>query len=321
MLLKRLIASFVDDASTTDIRSALVRFLRSLRSLWFPARSTELLGVLAVRGADLELRTGESFFHLQQRHYLSRHLTPRQRIDSLLHHQAYESRHYLPGFRREVYANGGLTLWQRSVGGTDFAIRLTRGNDNRIEGELSAVLYVNGSRLSVMSFSYVDARIFGLAPGPIIFITRNQSGREAAQQGLFRSAFKQTTPPYFCLAALSGIAAANGMHRIAAIRHDAHIAYERDVATSLRNSYDVFWASFQAVPLDRQAFLMPVPLGLLPLDAVPAKHRKRATARRQAWAEVSASAAESVSAHQRAGIRVSHCMVSAYLLLAPLMGV
>jgi uncharacterized protein VirK/YbjX len=298
MLFQRLMASFSSDLRSSAVAPALVRFCRSLRTLRHPRLSRRTLAIVEARRAELQLDDGDTFFHLQQRHYLAQRLSTRQRIESVWHHYDHEARHYLPSFRRQVYGESGLLLWQERVDEVDFSIRLLPGNDNRMEGELSVVLYVDGARLSVMSFSYVDARIFGLPSAPIIFITRNQSGREELQQGQFRAAFKHTTPPYFCLAAVIGIAASNGMGHVAAVHHDSHIACDHDNRASLENTYSGFWRAFHATPLDRKSWLLPVPMATVPLSEIKAKHRKRALVRREAWRQVAASASTATREHQ-----------------------
>jgi len=323
MLLRRLVSAFLDDVRATNFRGASARFMRSLRALRFPAQSNRVLKLLDERRADLRLSERDLFFHLHHHHYLSRGFTPQQRIESLLAHYQFEATRYLPSFRGQVYGGQGLVLWQSTLNGTDFRIRLIPGNEVRWrwEGELSAVLSVNGVTLTVMSFSYVNASVFGLSPGPILFITRNQSFREAEPQLLFRSTFKQTTPPYFCLAALSGLAHTNGMRGMAAIRHDAHISQDRDNEEHLKNSYTEFWNSFHATELGGPALLLPVPMAMRPLSDVPAKHRTRARVRREAWAQVTASASAAIRRHQSERTQLSHYLSGVYMLLVPLLGV
>ncbi|MBI3768258.1 MAG: DUF535 family protein [Deltaproteobacteria bacterium] len=116
-----------------------------------------------------------------------------------------------------------------------------------------------------------------------MFVTRNQTDRNAELER-FRDTFKQNSPPYFCLAAVCGIAMANGMRAIFAVKDDAQIAYDTRYADSFRNSYSAFWRVFGAEEIDQQAYQMSIPLQLNPLADV--KHRARAVARRRNWLEI-----------------------------------
>ena len=112
-----------------------------------------------------------------------------------------------------MYRADGLELWRHAANGHVFDIRLMVGNDNLHEGFLSAVAFIDGQRVCVMSFSYVDAALFGWPAGPTLFVTRKQSGRHPEHLRLFARAFKHTSPPYFCFAAMGGIARALGIRR------------------------------------------------------------------------------------------------------------
>ena len=118
--------------------------------------------------------------------------------------------------------------------GTVFDIRLMVGTDNLYEGFLSAVAFIDGQRVCVMSFSYVDGALFGAPAGATLFVTRKQSGRHPEHLRAFARCFKHTSPPYFCLAALAGIARAIGAAEIAAIRARAHPHFSRGHAEVLQ---------------------------------------------------------------------------------------
>ena len=117
----------------------------------------------------------------------------------------------------------GLVLWHRVVDGTRYTIALCATEDKRREGDLSVMCFVGETRVCRVAFAYVNTRLFGLRPGCTIFVTRSQADRNAELQR-FCDTFKQNSPPYFCLAAVCGIAMANGMHAILMVKHDAQIA-------------------------------------------------------------------------------------------------
>jgi hypothetical protein len=134
-----------------------------------------------------------------------------------------------------------------------------------------------------MSFSYVNTSVFGLRDEVAMFVTRNQTYRNDALSR-FRATFKQNSPPYFSFWALSGIAMANGMRSIYAIKHEAHVAYSDRYAEGFKNSYSNFWSKFAAEDVDHQAYRLAIPFALAPIATV--KHRARAAARRRYWEAV-----------------------------------
>jgi uncharacterized protein VirK/YbjX len=227
----------------------------------------------------------DTFFFLTHEYYLSRYFTLAQRIDCAIVHYRFEGQNCTPAYLRSVYQSRcGLTLWHRVVDGVRFAITLRATEDTRHEGDLSVCCLVNDVRVCRVSFSYVDRSIFGLPPEHTIFVTRNQTD-QIPELKLFRDTFKQNSPPYFCVAAVSGIAMANGMGAIFMVKADAQIAYAERYADSFRNSYSGLWQQLGAQEInDRHAYSMPIPMPLTPLSVV--KHRSRAIARRCNWLEI-----------------------------------
>ncbi len=289
MLLTAFVVSCINDARSSAWLAASTDFLGPLRGLRYPALSLRTLQRFNLRHRELELERVEFFNHLRHQFYLSKRLSTRQRLEVALHHHDYEYGRYCDAYRAQVYRHAGLILWQTEVDGTRFCMRLIASRDLSWEGDLSVVLQADGVRLCTMSFSYVDAGLFDAGSGPMMFVTRNQSDPHKPEQQLFRQSFRHTTPPYFCLAAVFGIAQSNGMDSIAAVRHQAQIACTPDNQAVLKNSYDEFWRAFRATELDEQSYVLPVPMTLTPLSEIKAKHRGRAVERRKAWSEVSLS--------------------------------
>lgn len=155
--------------------------------------------------------------------------------------------------------------------------------DYRYEGDLSVLLLVDDVRVCRMSFSYVNATVFGAPSSHAMFITRNQTDRNQ-QLNRFRATFKQNSPPYFCLAALCGIAMANGMRTMYAIKHDAQIAFEERYLSGFKHSYTDFWRQFGAREVDHQVYRLDALLRVAPLSEV--KHKRRAVSRRSNWAQI-----------------------------------
>jgi uncharacterized protein VirK/YbjX len=231
------------------------------------------------------------------RPHLSRNLTVAQRIGCAITHYSFEGRNYGPIYHRSVHQSArGLVLWHRVVDGTRYTIALRGTEDTRREGDLSVLCFVNDTRVCRLSFSYVNASLFGLRSARTMFVTRSQTDRNSELQR-FRDTFKQNSPPYFCLASVCGIAMANGMRTIFMIKHDAQLGYAERYAEGFRNSYSALWEAFGAQELeDLHAYTMSFPLKLNPLLRV--KHKGRAIARRRNWLEVALSARQAML-HER----------------------
>jgi hypothetical protein len=159
----------------------------------------------------------------------------------------------------------------------------------------------------------VNGGLFGQLAGQTMFVTRSQTDRNPELQR-FRDCFKQNSPPYFCLAALFGIAMANGMRSISLVKDEAQIAYQERYAEGFRNSYSALWKAFGAEEMvDRSAYRMSIPPKLSPFSIVT--HRSRALARRRNWLEIALSAQQAMLRERlRAapppidGVALEHCL-------------
>jgi uncharacterized protein VirK/YbjX len=252
--------------------------------------------------------------------YLSTNLTLAQRIGCAITHYSFEGRNYGSTYHRSVHqSQRGLVLWHRVIDGTRYTIALHATRDARREGELSVLCFVNDTRVCRVCFSYVSCSLFGLRPGPTMFVTRSQTDRNPALQR-FRETFKQNSPPYFCLASICGIAMANGMRAIFMVKHDAQIEYAERYAEGFRNSYSALWEAFGAQEIDhRHAYTMSLPLKLNPLSGL--KHKGRAIARRRNWVEIALSARQAMLGDRTSStpppIEGEACELLPYLADAP----
>ncbi len=278
--------------------SAVVSLSAAVRAVVFHKRHRELLRLEIFEKYIVGAGDGDVLFHVSHRHYLSTTFNQRERIEAALAHYRYEGDRYDEGYKEAVYRNGGIVLWSRAAGGVAYTLKLRATTDLRHEGGISVVLCADDVVLNEMSYAWVHAGLLGLGKGTVPFITRNQGvHRSAPELALFREAFPQNSPSYFCLAALHGVALANRATRFAAIRHDCQVAFEERYVNSFRNSYCEFWRSFGAIERSRIAHEMPVPLAAPPLSEVKAKHRKRALLRRTHWTEISQAAQQAVGPH------------------------
>ena len=269
------------------------RFIAACRILRFPTKIKSLWLLKFMRTYFPRARGRDTFFFLTHEYYLSRYFTLGQRVDCAISHYRYESGYHGDTYHAQIYPSPrALTLWQRVVKGARYTLTLGATEDNRHEGDLSIFCLVNDSRVCRVSFSYVGGDLFGAEPAATMFVTRNQTDRNGDLQR-FRDAFKQNSPPYFCLAAACGIAMANGMRAIYVIKDDAQIAYDERYAEGFRNSYSALWKALGAEDTaNRHALKLPIPLNLAPFSQV--NHRNRAAARRRNWLEIILSAREAM---------------------------
>jgi uncharacterized protein VirK/YbjX len=276
---------------------ATKRLVAACRILAYPQKLRTLWQMKFMGPYFKGYKPRDRFFFLTHNYYLSRYFTVAQRIDSAIFHYRFEGENCPPGYLPAVYESSrGLMLWHQVVNGARCAITLCATEDNRYEGDLSVRCFVNDVRVCRVSFSYVNSSVFGLPPQPTMFVTRNQTD-QVPELKLFRDAFKQNSPPYFCIAAVCGIAMANGMPAIYMVKADAQIAYAEDYAESFSNSYSTLWKRLGAREIGGQhAYSMPIPLLLAPLSAV--KHRSRAIARRRNWLEIALCARRTVLAQK-----------------------
>ena len=272
---------------------ALVRLFAAGRILLFPRVFSSIFSLRFFRDYVDGNKDSYGFFFLTHNYYLSKYFTLRERVDCAISHYRHEQRHCGSTYHQSVYhSQGGLILWQREVNGTSYSLILQATDDYRFEGDLSILCLVDGARVCRISFTYVRGALFGLDSDVTMFVTRNQLDRRPELQR-FRQDFKQNSPPYFCLAALSGIAMAHGISSICMIKETAQVAYDRRYAESFKNSYSAFWKTFGAEEIaGRHAYKMSLPLKLKLIESV--KHKSRAVARRQNWLDIMVNARQTI---------------------------
>jgi uncharacterized protein VirK/YbjX len=268
-----------------------VRALRGTRLLLFPVRAWRLHGLNRLGGF---LRVDPLMF-MKREHYLSRFFGPRHRIDNVLLHYRHELDSFDETYRKHVYHEDGLVLFEDQVGDIRVSLRLAATGEHRCEGDLTVFIELNGQDACYVSYSFVNAACFGLPPGKTMFVTRSQL-MPAVQ--LFRRCYPHSSPQYFCLAAIAGIAMANDIRTIAVVKAEAQVCYQAVHAESFRNSYCNFWSQFGARSIDHQAYLLDVPLSVRPLSSVLSKHRARAIERRKLWGAITQRTEAAMRSHQ-----------------------
>jgi len=286
--------------------AALKRSVGSLRALAFPDLMREMSAqnylqrVERKRGGDGQ--PWDPFHFISHHGYLAQGLTLAQRFKAALVHYRQEGSLFDDALVQQVYSPAGFTLWQAEVDGHPFSMHMALAGEESLEGDLCVRLLADGQCVGSQNFVWSDSALFGGSGGATLFITRNQTHTWPELQ-IFRACFKQNSPPYFCLAALSGVAQACGMKELYAVQHAAQMSYLPKYASSFRNSYDEFWEKFSAESVSPQAYRLPLPLELRDLSELKSKHRSRAEARRRAWGEVGRSAGAALASHLRGASR------------------
>jgi len=288
--------------------AALKRALGSLRALAFPGlmRRMSAEGYLQLVGRKRG-KTGQPWdpFHfISHPSYLVQGLSLSRRFKAALFHYRHEAETFDDAMLDQVYSPQGFLLWSAEVEGHQFALHLGLAEYGSIEGDLCLRLVADGRCLITMNFIWADGAMFGRPGGPTIFITRSQM-QNWPELAVFRACFKQNSPPYFCLAALSGVGLACGLPDLHAVQCTAQLSYESKYESSFRNSYDEFWKKFNAQRVTPEAFRLALPLELRDLSELKSKHRSRAEARRRSWGAVGQSAGAALAQHLRSNARAA----------------
>jgi uncharacterized protein len=276
--------------------------VRSMRVLRWPGQHRQLCELDVFRryigaGSDSDV-----FHHLSHRDYLSRHLTPSQRVSCVLSHYKYENATFDDSYKRAVYGGAGLTLWQHEQDGRVYSIILKSSQRYLGEGDLHLAIYSGEELLHRIGFSWVDGQIVGLDCPVAPFIARNQ-GRWRDEQtealfSAFEDSFPHNSPAYFCAAAMQGLASFAHASHLACVKSELSLASKGTGGRSYGHAYDKFWDAFGGAQAAGDCHVVPVPFQLKPLTEVPSKHRKRASTRRARWQEVSEAAQAALQAHR-----------------------
>lgn len=240
----------------------------------------------------------DPFHHLSHRHYLVAGLPARERTACVLTHHRFEEATFDRVYKHAVYRAGGLVLWQADGAGGRFTILLEMASRMNAEGDLTVSFQANGACLHRLSFSWVPARVAGLAGPMLPFVARNQ-GRwvdSDAAFAAFERAYPHNSPGFFCFAALQGVSLALGLTRVVGIKSAHHVAYKDDAARHFANAYDFFWQRLGGRALPGNGFLIALPCQHKPLAELPAKHRKRAAVRRAHWRQIGEAAGGAIGA-------------------------
>ena len=275
---------------------------RSMRVFRWPGQHRQLCELDLFRRYIAADSDSDVFHHLSHRDYLSRHLTPRQRVSCVLSHYQYENATFDDSYKRAVYGGAGLTLWQHEQDGRTYSIILKSSQRYLGEGDLHLAIYSGEELLHRIGFSWVDGQIAGLDCAVAPFIARNQ-GRWRDEQteplfNAFEDTFPHNSPAYFCAAAMQGLASFAHASHLACVKGELALAYKGAGGRCYAHAYDKFWDAFGGAQAAADCHVVPVPYQLKPLADIPSKHRKRASTRRARWQEISDAAQAALQARR-----------------------
>jgi uncharacterized protein VirK/YbjX len=272
--------------------------LRAFRAVFFLGSHKTLFGLKVFSEFVVPQVDNDLFHHLSRRHYLAKNLRSRQRVECVLSHYRFEERSFDINYKKAVYSQGGLVLWQRTVDGTDFLIRLTLADRYAAEGDLCVSLMVDEVRLHAIAFSWIPGSMVQ-EHGCAIFVALNQGRlqKEHEYHHKFAAAFPHNSPNFVCYAALQGLARAVGVQRIVGVSARLQVCFEPTDIGHFDNAYDGFWRTVGGASDGRYGFELPVPWPTKELSQIPSKHRRRAAKRRVLLASVDDHAFLTVTGH------------------------
>lgn len=299
MILAQLKQHWLAPRGTSSLPSRILGVARSMRVLLYYRDHQALCQLDVYRNYVAPAQHGRPFHHLTQPDYLAKGLSARERVQCALSHYHFEETTFNSAYKRAVYLEGGLTLWQHLEDGCSFSIALEAACGANAEGDLSIVLVADGRVLHRLSFSWIDGAAVGVQAPMVPFIARNE-GRwteSGAAFEAFERIFPNNSPSFFCFAAMQGVAQAVGIGQVAAIKCSSHIAYEPNQIKHFANAYDGFWKILGGVEMPGKAWLIALPFYLKPLADMPSKHRKRAAQRRELWRVIGDTARSTLQRH------------------------
>ncbi len=313
-VLVHLAHQFVHDVHSSSFLSAVCRAAFTVSFAVYEWRLfRDVLRQPAYAAHAAVLVPADRFGFAAHRSYLASGLSLRARGLAALQHYQHESRALDASYQESVYRRGGLTLWRDVHDGVSFEVRLLPGQHDMKEGGLSLTFFVDDDPVSVLSYSNLDpALLLGeppstLAPGTLApFVGRRQGTRSPGREA-FTRAFGRGTPGHFCIAALEGIALAQGCDRLYGVAARHHPSYRdalRRGRAGLEDMYDDFWRLLSGKPAGSLAWEMPVPLQPTPLEQLEKDSRRRAKRLRAHQAVVRDSAFRVFRSHLVAPPRI-----------------
>jgi uncharacterized protein VirK/YbjX len=220
--------------------------------------------------------------------YLARGLTPSKRVRALVYNYEFLEKNFSEAFLREI-VHGWSPIYETAAGNNNYAIVMGLSAFPFKEGELSLELHLNGSRIFVVSFTFVQCSIIDVnKKGHAILLSRVQGERGLFQQ--IKAATKDMhdiSPPYLLFSALNGIACALNVSYIFGTSGTRQICFTADRADIFIDTYDDFFISLGATENVNGFFCFDVPLRNKQLQFIKRDHRSRTKKKRRFKATIS----------------------------------
>lgn len=294
------LAGFRAEMGTYNFGVRLVRTMRRSRIIGHGEAVQGLAANPAFLGHLQTDPVPDPLFFLAHEHYLARGLSADDRIRAAETHYAHETAAFDARYIAQVYRGDGLVLWSSVRDDVTYEIRLLPGNDVLYEGGVSLVLFVDGVRVCVLSYTMVPSAM--IAPewhAPLmIFVSRLQLAHHHSYQSAFNRAFDRCMPAHLCFGALAGVAMVLGQDQVLGIDASRSPSWSRSRKDQFCTTYDGFWQSMSGRKVGDFGYLIDIPLHLSSVAEMDAARRKRALRRRSHIDAVQVSALGVLAAHR-----------------------
>ncbi|MGA8172973.1 MAG: DUF535 family protein [Methylocystis sp.] len=214
--------------------------------------------------------------------YLAHGLTPSNRINSLVHNYNFLDENISELFLRDM-VNGLIPVYDTVVNDSHYSVVIGLSGPPFKEGEMSLELHLDGFRIFVMSFSFVNSSIIDAGSrSNSILISRMQGGRGCFN--LIKAATKDlqdTSPPHILFAALNGVAVALNIDFIFGTSAAKHVCGAKHNAELFQSAYDDFFKSVGATEAVNGFFRFDVPVGNKQIELIKRAHRSRTKKKRR----------------------------------------
>lgn len=290
VLIKGIFSTWRHIRQTVGLRYRLRYFayslIRPMRVFRYPAINRRILSLpVYARYGDPIIRN-DPFRHLSHAQYLRKELTPEQRATYAYQHYSFESQEWKPDYYGAIYSGNGIELWHKDFESTFLNIVLCRPSAkfNIVpEGDLEVILSAGGELLHRMTFSWLVSDSDNL---PTIFVGRSQGIPRAASESSPISAlgFRQISTPFFCFAALQGLATVVGANEVYGVRSLQQVTANTDSEGRFQVAYDRLWRSLGGFDEGGIGIRMTLPISSK-LSHTPKESRKLMAQ----WADIEAS--------------------------------
>lgn len=216
--------------------------------------------------------------------YLARCFDIHTRSAILANHYRYLDGRVRSDFISRI-CRGKIMLWEDEADGHQYRIVLTYPKNE--EGELFLDFNEDDATLFTLSFTIAPGEVLGLEDEQIAFIGRLQgtaNNRESIKRAT--KSFQDISPAALLLDAVRAIATSLDISGIVGVSASNQVCLcdtRRNTATC---TYDEFWLSAGACPIDGLGFYLPTLAEDKPLSSIKNNHRSRVKRKRQFKSEL-----------------------------------